>query len=1248
MDFYTIKEKAGKQGVIEIYPDFKVGRSTDLMVRGKGFYAVWDPDIEMWNTDEYRVQTLVDSALLEYAKERKKKVERPIHVKKMGDFSTNSWAQFRRYMTNISDNAVQLDNRLTFVDEKVKKKDYVSKRLPYSVKAGACDAYDELVSTLYDPEELEKLEWAIGSVIAGDSKDIQKFIVLYGPAGGGKSTVLNIIQMLFEGYYATFDSKALTSKQNAFATESFRDNPLVAIQHDGDLSRIDDNSKLNSIVSHEVMTMNEKYKPAYSARLNCFLFMASNKPVRITDAKSGLIRRLIDVTTSGRLVSPRKYQILMSQIEFELGAIAHRCLQEYRRMGRDYYIDYRPMRMIFQTDTFFNFVEAHMLTFEKEGGITLTRAYALYKQYCEDSELTYKLPRHKFREEFKNYWEEFLPVTRTEEGKQVRSYFRGFLCDKFESKKVDRPVEKPLALVLDKDVSILDETCGDYSAQYATRSGIPKNKWSDVDTKLSDLDTTRLHYIKPPLNHIVIDFDIKDDTGNKSAELNLEAASRWPRTYAEYSRGGAGVHLHYIYTGDPKELAPLYDKGIEVKVFVGRAALRRKFSKCNGLPISEITGGLPLKEKKTMIDFESVQSERGLRRLIERNLKKEIHPATKPSVDFIAKILDDAYKAGLSYDVTDMRPAVMAFANNSTNHGKECMRMVGNMKFRSDLPSDNREIRYSDDRPVFYDVEVFPNLLLVCWKFDGDDEPVVVMTNPEPQAIEDILKLKLVGFNCRRYDNHILYARYMGYTVEEIYDLSKRIINGSRNAFFMEAYGISYADIYDFSSKKQSLKKFEIELGLHHHELGLPWDEPVDEKLWPDVVSYCKDDVIATEKTFYARRQDFIAREILAELSGLTVNHTTRSHVARIIFGKDREPQSKFVYTDLSEMFPGYTFDAGVSHYKGFEPGEGGYVYSEPGIYENVALLDIASMHPTSIKNLNLFGPYTQNFVQLMDARMAIKHNNLDAARGMLSGALEKYLTSEADTADLSYALKIVINSVYGLTSARFDNPFKDPRNKDNIVAKRGALFMIDLMLAVQARGYTVAHVKTDSIKIPNADQEIIDFVFAMGKEYGYIFEHEATYEKMALVNDAVYIARYSDGSWTATGAQFAHPYVFKKLFSKENLVFEDYCETKSVTTALYLDFNENLPDDEHDYRFVGRVGLFCPVRSGHGGGLLLRKKNDKYYSVTGTKGYRWKEADIVRKLNKEDVIDTSYHETLVDKAIANIAKYGSFEQFVK
>lgn len=146
-------------------------------------------------------------------------------------------------------------------------------------------------------------------------------MVLYGAQGTGKSTILNIVEQLFQGYYSVFDAKALGSTSNQFALEAFKSNPLVAIQHDGDLSRIEDNTRLNSLVSHEKMTVNEKFKSIYATDFKCFLFMGTNKPVKITDAKSGLIRRLIDVSPSGRLLNRADYDRLKGMIPFELGVL---------------------------------------------------------------------------------------------------------------------------------------------------------------------------------------------------------------------------------------------------------------------------------------------------------------------------------------------------------------------------------------------------------------------------------------------------------------------------------------------------------------------------------------------------------------------------------------------------------------------------------------------------------------------------------------------------------------------------------------------------------------------------------------------------------------------------------------------------------------------------------------------------------------------------------------------------------------
>lgn len=1243
MDFFTIVEKYGKSGSLEIYPDFRACRSKDLMIRGKAFYAIWDEDKGVWSTDEYDVQRLVDQELDAYKRKLGKKFGE-IKVKYMVNSSTNMWKGYRTFIREMPDNAHQLDEELTFANTEVKKTDYVSKRLSYALEPGPISAYDELVSTLYEPEERQKLEWAIGAIVAGDAKQIQKFIVLYGEAGSGKSTFLNIIQRIFDGYYTAFEAKALTGSNNAFSTEPFKSNPLVAIQHDGDLSRIDDNTKLNSIVAHEEMTMNEKYKPSYTARANAFLFMGTNKPVKISDAKSGIIRRLIDVRPSGRKVPNKRYHMLMSQIEFELGAIAWHCLGVYRELGKNYYSNYRPLDMMFQTNVFFNFVESNFHVFKEQDGVSLMQAYEMYKTYCDESLAEFKLPRHKFREELKSYFTVFYDVTRVD-GKQVRSYYSGFLEEKFVLPSVDKDESLPLALVLDDETSILDSLLADCPAQYANERETPEKKWADVKTRLSDIDTHKLHYVRPPIQHVVIDFDIAGSDGTKSIEANLEAASAWPDTYAEYSKGGSGVHLHYIYNGDVTKLSRVYADGIEIKVFTGQASLRRKLTRCNNVPVATISGGLPVKGKK-VINFDAVVTERQIRDLIARNLRKEIHPGTKPSIDFIYKILEDAYKSGVKYDVTDMRPKVLAFANNSTHQAEYCVKLVSKMLFASEEPSGSPESYQSDDL-IFFDVEVFPNLFVVVWK--SENKIPVIMINPGPKDIEELMKFKLVGFNNRRYDNHILYARYLGYTNEQLFQLSQKlIVSGSRNALFGEAYNVSYTDVYDFSSVKQSLKKFQVDLGIHHQELGFPWDKPVPEELWSKVADYCANDVVALQAVFENRRQDFVARLILADLSGLTPNDTTQTHTAKIIFGSDKNPQDSFVYTDLSKEFPGYTYDAGVSSYRGEDPGEGGYVYAEPGMYGNVTVLDVVSMHPTSLVMMNMFGPYTKNFKELLDARIAIKHKDFSTARSLLGGILSGYLSSDGqDSGALAYALKIIINIVYGLTSAKFDNKFRDPRNKDNIVAKRGSLFMIDLKHAVQEQGFRVIHIKTDSIKIVNATAEIIQFVVDFGKKFGYTFEVEDVYDALCLVNDAVYVARTADGKWHATGAQFAQPYVFKTLFSHESIGFEDLFETKAVSTALYLDFNESLPDGVHDYHFVGKVGAFSPVYEGRGGGLLLREKDGKYYAATGTKGYRWLEADMVRTLGREDDIDRGYYNNLVDEAVATISKFGDLAWFL-
>ncbi len=171
------------------------------------------------------------------------------------------------------------------------------------------------------------------------------------------------------------------------------------------------------------------------------------------------------------------------------------------------------------------------------------------------------------------------------------------------------------------------------------------------------------------------------------------------------------------------------------------------------------------------------------------------------------------------------------------------------------------------------------------------------------------------------------------------------------------------------------------------------------------------------------------------------------------------------------------------------------------------------------------------------------------------------------------------------------------------------------------------------------------------GEKYGYNFELEATYDKFCLVNDAVYIAR-EDDKWTAVGAQFQHPYVYKTLFSGEPIEFNDLCETKQVTQgAMYLDFEHDRPAVlAEGMQFVGRTGRFVPVVEGASGAILYRVKDDKFYAVSGTKNHLWLEADMVGDLGEKAVgnIDMTYFERLSNEARKTIEKFGAFEEFVQ
>lgn len=1244
MDFVRVGMKENKDGTREFYPALLALESQDLVIRGGQFAAIWDEDTKLYSRNLAHVPDIMDRA---FAKMVGAEVRQGDIVKKVRNFDNQLFHKFLSLVRNIGDMGPELDQTLVFADQTPSKSDAATFRMPYALSDSPTPAWDMICNTLYEPEESLKFKWAIGSILTGRAAlDVQKFYVFFGPPGSGKSTIMNIIESLFEGHTASFSAYDMGKADAQFSLEPFAKNPLVAIDQDGDLSRIEVNKNLNSIVSHDRVLINSKGKNLYKIVPRSTLFIGSNDPVKISNRKSGLFRRLVDIQPTGNTFPEDEYHRLMEQVKFELGAIAQKCIYVFEDHGAAFLSSYRSTDMMYRTNDIFNFVEDNRLILSQ--GVTLKQAHKLYSSWCEETETRNVYKQFQFRDLLMDYFDEFHREVMVD-GERRRSYFHGLKeLEKFNWKGgIPKPPKNWLEL--DAEHSLLDDLLADEHAQVGQDDPLHplKKPWDKVTTTLKDIDTSTEHYVKVPTQHIVIDFDLKDEHGNKSLARNVEAASTWPPTYAEVSRGGGGLHLHYDYDGDVSRLGPGDPDGrYEIKTLLGGGSLRRRLSLCNDIPVAKISAGLPLKEEKVLAPTQ-MKTEKGLRAAILKGLRKEVHAYTKPSLDFIEMVLKEAHESGMEFDVSDMWDDIFAFAMSSSNQKSLCIEKAMGLVLESSgvpQPEDDQE---SAEKPLaYFDLEVYPNLVAIGYMLDEDDAKVVKLLNPKPDVVEELISnLRLVGFNNRVYDNHILWALTLGWDNTAIYQLSKAIINNDRNAMFGQAYNLAYGDLYDIIVEKRSLKWWEIKLGLPHMEMDLPWDEPVPEDRVEDVLEYLENDVLSTRAVAKHRDADFRARQILAELSGLQVCNTNRQHTEKLIFGENsRDPHPDLVYTDLTEMFPGYAFDQFApgkdkSTYKGRKVGEGGWVYSEPGMYENVAVLDVASMHPTSIVQLNMFGEYTKNFRDLLDARLAIKKGDYDLAGMLYDGRIRPYLGDAATAKGLSDALKIVINSVYGLTAASFPNMFRDSRNHDNIVAKRGALFMVDLVEFVEKAGFKVVHVKTDSIKIPDATPEIIAQVSEFGDTYGYTFEHEATYDRFCLVNDAVYVAR--EGSkWEAVGAQFQHPVVFKTLFSNEEILTRDYVEVKQVQKgAMYL-----VSPESGNRQFVGRFGAFIPVLDGR---QLLRIDGDKEHAVTGTKGHLW-ELDYLAINSEEYEIDMTYFQDLVDAAKTNIEKYGTYATFTR
>src|SRR5690625_1456973 len=309
---------------------------------------------------------------------------------------------------------------------------------------------------------------------------------------------------------------------------------------------------------------------------------------------------------------------------------------------------------------------------------------------------------------------------------------------------------------------------------------------------------------------------------------------------------------------------------------------------------------------------------------------------------------------------------------------------------------------------LFYDIEVFKHDSLVV--FLDIDKNVLRIFHNDFVGLADFIEGKtLVSFNGYFYDDHILHAMLDLRTPEQLKELNDRIISGEK--LRIRNYKFKSLDCFQQTDPSMpGLKKIEGNLGCMILESSVPFD--IDRKLTDEeleeTIRYCTYDVEMVVEIYKQRVTSYFEPkqsllEMLGDDRGLRWNTTTLS--ANVLLDKPLPKWSNIrVPEEMLELVPKDVVDLWFTKEKGsvtihdfdceIEFGFGGLHGTHKHIKkaENVKLLDVASMYPNIIINIDGLGQATKKYKGLLDERVEIKHK--DKTR--------------------SDALKLILNSVYG------------------------------------------------------------------------------------------------------------------------------------------------------------------------------------------------------------------------------------------
>lgn len=443
---------------------------------------------------------------------------------------------------------------------------------------------------------------------------------------------------------------------------------------------------------------------------------------------------------------------------------------------------------------------------------------------------------------------------------------------------------------------------------------------------------------------------------------------------------------------------------------------------------------------------------------------------------------------------------------------------------------------------LVYDLEVFKEDNLAVF-VNYDNEIVGLYHNNFLENLADghtetakelIAGKQLVGYNNHYYDDRILPKMIAGWTPKAIKALNDTIIGGDMNTGRSSKLEGTYDCFQQISVAKPSLKKIEANLGRAIIESGVDFtiDRALTDAEVKEAFDYCIYDTRQTLSVYKMREHNyFLAKHKLVDMidnpSPKAADWNTTTISANIL---TRRPIRKMPHLELGAKDSNGEYSAWLAVPESvrelwahketgkvklealgctFEFGFGGIHAANKSrkVWEDVYQLDVSSMYPTIITNLNILGTGEahEKFKNLMDERLRNKKTN----------------------PELAATQKIVINSVYGNMRSQYSTLY-NPNGAKSVCFYGQSLFwqfahrLDPIAIIVQANTDGIAVIRRPEIEKVEFETRLATIRDDFQKEFNVNLEVDH-FQKLFQRDVNNYVAVYDDGHIKAKGGDVAH-----------------------------------------------------------------------------------------------------------------------------